>query len=170
ADAGIVSGGNRGGADLERGFEPLVELDGSIAETAGDRGASGAVLVHEGAHHIALETLLVVDHVVGDAEALGDAAGVVDVVKRAAASGAGGVGGAEAALVPELHGEPDDGFAGGVEHCRYRRAVHAAGHGDHRGCGRGIHAERASFLLPGAPAATLRWRSIRGGRVSMSAS
>ena len=39
----------------------------------------------EGTHHVALETLLVIDHVIRDADGLGDPARVVDVVERTAA-------------------------------------------------------------------------------------
>ena len=62
---------------------------------------------------------------------LGDAAGVVHVVVRAASM----LGGAvilqlrQAALIPELHGEADDGLRAVVEDGGDRGAVHAAAHG-----------------------------------------
>ena len=86
----------------------------------------------EGADDVALEALLLVDDVIGDAEVLGDAAGVVDVVDRAAAAlhllGHALLAG-ETALVPELHGEADELVALGLEHGRHGRGVDSAGHG-----------------------------------------
>ena len=67
----------------------------------------------------------------------GYAAGVVNVVVGAAAM----LGGAvilelrEAALVPELHGEADDGLGAIVEDGGDGGAVHAAAHGDRDGVG-----------------------------------
>jgi hypothetical protein len=62
------------------------------------------VLVHEGADNVALESVLLVHYVVGDAEMLGYAAGVVHIIERAAAASLGSVGNAvlagEAGLVP----------------------------------------------------------------------
>ena len=62
-----------------------------------------------------LEALLLVDDVVGNAEMLGHAARVVDIVERAAAAGLGRVGNAVLAgqprLVPELQREADDDCA-----------------------------------------------------------
>ena len=107
------------GADAARGLEELVELEVVVAERAGDRRAAGEILVDEGADHILLEALLLVDDVVGNAEVLGDAAGVVDIIERAAAAGLGCVGDAvlagEAGLVPELEGEADDRYCESAE-------------------------------------------------------
>jgi hypothetical protein len=104
-----------------------------VAERAGDRRAAGEVLVDEGTDHILLEALLLVDDVIGDAEVLGDAAGVVDVIQRTAAAGLRSVRDAvlagQAGLVPELEREADDGVAGLGEHGRNRRGVDPSGHG-----------------------------------------
>src|SRR6185437_11459465 len=85
--------------------------------------------------------LLLIDDVVGDAEMLGDAARVIDVVERAAAAGFGGVGNAvlagEARLIPELKGEADD-LCAVVEAGEDRRnggGVDSSGHGDGDGVG-----------------------------------
>ena len=103
------------GADGARGLEQLVELEVVVAQRAGDGRAAGEVLVDEGPHDIALEALLLVDDVVGNAQVLGDAAGVVDIIERTAAAGLGRVGDAvlagQAGLVPKLEGQADDVFA-----------------------------------------------------------
>src|SRR5882724_10521713 len=109
-----------------------------VAETAGDRRASGKILFDEGTDYVALKTLFVIDDIVRDADGLGDTARVVDVVERAAAS-LDGLGHAlvssEAALVPELHRQADDVMPLNAEHGRYGRGVDSAGHGDRDGLG-----------------------------------
>ena len=105
--AGVVAGGDLGGADLAGGEEELVELEVVVAEGAGDGGAAGEVLGDEGADDVGLEAGFLVDEVVGDVERAGDLAGVVDVVDGAAAA-LDGLGHAvmagEPALIPELQG------------------------------------------------------------------
>ena len=131
-DAGVVAGGDALGADAVGHVEKLVELDEVVAEGAGDGRAAGEVLVDEGLDDLALEALFEVDDVVGNAELLGDAAGVVDVVERAAASGCAALGNeiGQAALVPQLHGQADDAAALAVQQTGDGGAVDAAGHGD----------------------------------------
>ena len=64
-----------------------------------------------GLHHGFLEALLEIHNVVGHAQVLRHALGVVHVVQRAAALAvrAAAVEFRQPALVPELHGQPDDG-------------------------------------------------------------
>ncbi len=130
--AGVVAGGDALGADLAGGEQKLVELEVIVAERTGDGRSAGEVVGDEGADDLVLEAVLGVDEVVGDVEVLGDAAGVVDVVDGAAAAldGFGHAGTAgEAALVPELEGEADDGVSLGVEQRSGGGGVDAAGHG-----------------------------------------
>ena len=47
--AGVVAGGDLGGADLAGGEEELVEFEVVVAEGAGDGGAAGEVLGDKGA-------------------------------------------------------------------------------------------------------------------------
>ena len=84
--ARVVAGGDAGGADLACGEQELIELEVVVAERARNGGAAGEILGDEGADDVLLEALLLVDEVVGDAEAVGDAACVVDVVDGAAAA------------------------------------------------------------------------------------
>ena len=113
-----MAGGDALGADAAGGLEELVELQVVVAERAGDGRAAGEVFADEGLDDVLLEAALLVDDVVGDAELLGDAACVVDVVERAAASGdllGDAFLASQAALVPELKGEADEGVALGLE-------------------------------------------------------
>lgn len=87
ADLGVVAGGDFIGADAVGHFEELVELDEVIAEGAGDGCFAGDVIGDEGFDDVVLEGLFEVDDVEGDAEGLGDEAGVVDIVEGAAAAG-----------------------------------------------------------------------------------
>jgi hypothetical protein len=131
---GVVAGGDALGADGAGGLEQSIELEVVVAERAGNGRAAVQILVDKGADDILLEALLLVDDVIGNSEVLGDAAGVVDVIERAAAAGLGRVGDAvlagEARLVPELEGEADDRVARVGEHGRNRRGVDSSGHGD----------------------------------------
>src|ERR1019366_9234234 len=110
ADARVMGGGHVVRAHGIGHLQEAFELDVVIAEGAGDGGASGEILLDEGLHHVLFELPLEVDDVVGDANLLGDAAGVVDIVEGAAASGPRGgpaFGGrqfGEAGLGPQLHG------------------------------------------------------------------
>src|SRR5262249_44737386 len=84
--AGVVPGGQQIGADLARRDQQLIEFEMVVAQAARNRRATGEILLHERPHHIALEPLLVIDHIVRNAQFLGYAAGIVDIVNRAAAS------------------------------------------------------------------------------------
>ena len=125
-------------ADAPRRLQQLVELQVVVAERAGNRRAPGQVLGDKRPHHIALEPLLLVDHVVGNAQVLGHAARVVHIVERAAAARLRRVGNAVLAgqprLVPELQRQPHDCVAPRGEHRRHRRGVHPSGHGHGNGC------------------------------------
>jgi hypothetical protein len=106
AHAGVVAGGDAFGADLARGDEELIELYVIVAHGAGDGRAAFEIIGDEGADDVELEFALEIHDVERDAEMLGYAACVVDIVVRAAAM----LGGAvifelrQAALIPELHG------------------------------------------------------------------
>src|SRR5689334_22558531 len=76
----VVAGSQQVSADLSRGDEKLIELQVVVAQAARDGRASGKILAHEGANHVALKALLVVDDVERDAQLLGDGARVVHVV------------------------------------------------------------------------------------------
>ena len=134
----VVARRQRIRANLLRDDQQLIELQMVVAKAARNGRASGKILLNERTHHIALKALLVIDHVVGDADGLGDAARVVNIIQRATASlhrlGHALMAG-QAALVPELHGQANDFVALGAQHGRDGGGVNSTGHGDGNGCG-----------------------------------
>ena len=133
----IVAGGDAAGADALRGLEELVELEVVVAERAGNGRAPGKVLGDKGPDDVGFKALLLVDDVVGNAQVLGHAAGVVNIVQRTAAAGLRRVGNSVLAgqprLIPKLERQAHDAIGGAVarvgEHRRHRRGVHPSGHG-----------------------------------------
>ena len=80
----IVAGGERVRPELTRRRQQLMEFDLLVAHHTRDRRFSGNVAVGERLHDGRLETLLVIEDVVGDAEPIGDPAGIVDILSRTA--------------------------------------------------------------------------------------
>src|SRR5258708_36939156 len=76
----------------------------------------------------------------GKIQVLGDALGVVDVVERAAAMlrGAVTLEFGEAALIPKLHGQADDGVILLEEYRGYSGRVDTTGHGHRHEAGSGF--------------------------------
>ncbi len=129
ADAGIVPGSHLPGPHRIGHLEETVELDVVVTERARDGRAAGQVLGHERLHHAFLELLLEIDHVVGNADLLRHAAGIVDIFDRAAAAGGSvrrQIG--QPPLVPELHRQPDHALPLADQQRGHRGAVHAARH------------------------------------------
>lgn len=130
----------------------MIELEMIVAKGAGNGSAAGQIFTDKRSNHLALESLLGVDQIVWNAEMLGDAASVVDVIHGAAAALRNGFGKAKAgvvgrqtALVPKLEGETHDGISLGMqERCDGRR-VDAAGHG--YGYGALLRHKPLTFLL-----------------------
>ncbi len=117
-------------AELARGRQQVGELDGLVARHAGDGRLAGDIALREGVDHGFLETLLVVKHVMGNAERLGDAAGVVDVLAGAARTGAVHRG----TMIVELQRHADDIVAFLLQEAGDDRGIHTAGHGDDDPC------------------------------------
>src|SRR5258707_137528 len=146
--------------------QQLVELEMVVAQAAWNRCAAGEVILDKGADNLALEALFVIDHVIGNPDGLGDTARVVDVVERAAAP-LDGFGHAfvtgEAALVPELHGEPNHAVAVSAQHGCDGRRVDSSGHGYGNGSVR--HQLQFSVPLNATSRALSSERDISGRRV-----
>src|ERR1700722_6042754 len=66
-------------ADLLRDDQELIKLQVVVAETARDGGASGQILFDERLHHITLEAVFVINHVVRDAKSLRHSASIVNI-------------------------------------------------------------------------------------------
>ena len=122
----VVARGKHPRAKVARGAEQVGELDGAVALDARHRCFARRVALGEAVDHRFLEARLVVEHVMRNADALGDRTRVVDVAARAARALAvrGG------AVVVELQRDPDHVIALGLEQRGRHRGVDAAGHGD----------------------------------------
>ena len=138
ANPGVVAGRQAVGADLARGHEQRIELHVVVAHRARNRRAAREIFLDKRLHHGFLESLLVIHNVVRHAEVLGHALGVINVVERAAALAVRAVAVElrQAALVPQLHRQADDGKAALLQDRGNGRAVHAAAHRD--GCHRAL--------------------------------
>jgi hypothetical protein len=113
----IMSGRKCRGAELARGRQQIAKLDRTVALDARHRRLARGVAVGEIVDHRFPETALIVEHVMRNADPLGDVAGVVDVLPGAA--GALAVGGR--AMVVKLQGDADDVIALGLQQRSRRR-------------------------------------------------
>jgi hypothetical protein len=132
-DPTVVAGGQDLGADRAGLGQKRRELDVLVALHARVGGLPGQVGGDEVLDHRVGELGLEVDHVVGDAEVVGDPAGVLDVARPAAAT-ARGAGGPR---VVEPHGHADHAVTGGDQERGRGRRVDAARQRDHDGARRG---------------------------------
>src|SRR5690606_18088590 len=87
AAADIVAGGEAIGPELARRLQKVGELDCLVAGDARNWRLARSIAFGEGVDHRLAEALLVVEHVMRDAERLGHAPRVVDVLARAARAG-----------------------------------------------------------------------------------
>ena len=83
--ARIVACGDAVCANLPRAHQKLIELQMVVAKRAGNWRPSGKILRDKRPHNIALEALLLIDHVIGNSQRLGHAPRVIHVIDRAAA-------------------------------------------------------------------------------------
>ena len=134
ADAGVVAGSEAIGADLAGHAKKRFELHVGIAIGAGDGSTAAEIVFDEGADDAVLELRFEIDDVVRKIQVLRDPLGVVNIVERTAAvlSGSVALEFRQAALVPELHGEADNGAALLLKHGGHGGRVDATrhGHGD----------------------------------------
>ena len=106
----VVAGRQHVGAELLGGVEQVAELDLLVAGDARDRRLAGSVAFGEAVDDGRSEAALVIEHVVRNAECVGNSARIVDVLAGAATALATGGG----AVVVELQGNADNvvpGFA-----------------------------------------------------------
>ena len=121
-----MAGGERVRPQIAGDVQQIAELHALIAAHAGDRRLAAQVGVGEILDHRLAEARLVVEHVVADAEAVGDPAGVVDVL--AGATGAGPR--PRRVLRVELERDAHDLITGLRQQGGGDRRIDAAGHGD----------------------------------------
>ena len=122
----VVAGGERVRPQIAGDVQQIAELDALVAAHAGDRRLAAQVRVGEILDHRLAEAGLVVEHVVTDAEPVGDPAGVVDVLAGATGAGPSPLG----ARRIELQRDADDLVAGLRQQGGGDRRIDAAGHGD----------------------------------------
>ncbi len=123
----VVPGGHVVAALLQGKVEQRAELEIAVAIDARVGCGACQVGVHKAIHHGALERLPKIEHMVGDAQALGHALRIGDVRKRAAGARAVCP---KAARAGEAHGGADALVALLFEQVGGDARVHAAAHGD----------------------------------------
>ena len=125
-----MSGRQRLRAEFARGRQQIAELDRAVALDARHRRLAERVAVGEIVDDGLAKAAFVVEHVMRDAEPLGDVAGVVDVLPGAAGALAMG----RRAMIVELQRDADDVVAFGLQQRSRRRGIDAARHGDDDPC------------------------------------
>ena len=114
------------GAQLMRGDQQVVEFDRHVAFHARDRRLAMNVALRKAVDDRLLEAAFVVEHVVRDADALGNASRVVDVLPCATRAFAMDRG----AVVVKLQCHPDHVITLRLEQGGRHRGVDTARHGD----------------------------------------
>jgi hypothetical protein len=127
-----VAGGQTLGANLARHTQERLKLYVRVAIGARNGRTAGKILVDKRTHDTNLELLLEIHDVMREIQVLSHGFGVIHVVERAAAvlRGAIALQFGEAALVPELHGETDDGAALLQQKGGNGGRIDTSGHGD----------------------------------------
>ncbi len=123
----VVAGRQHLGAELARGRKQVAKLDRAVALDTRHRGLARDIARREAVDHHLLEAILIVEHVVGNADPLGHEPSVVNILPGAAGALAVGRG----AMIVELQRHSHDVVALGLEQCRRDRRIDAARHGHH---------------------------------------
>src|SRR5580658_2554347 len=114
------------GTEVARGLQQIAEFYRLIAFHTRHRRLADDVAFGETVDHRFLETVLVVEDVMRNADARGHRAGVMDVAPGAA----GTLAVSRRAMVVELQRDADDVVTGLRQQCRGDRRIDAARHGD----------------------------------------
>jgi len=122
----IMAGGEAVGAKLARERDQVGELDPLVACRARHRGPAARIFVGKAVDHAAAEAAFIIEHIMGDAEPIGDHLRVVNVLPRAACAGTPD----RRAVVVQLERDADHLGTGARGERGRDRAVDAAGHGD----------------------------------------
>ncbi len=122
----VMAGGEAVGAKLPREADQIDELHALVAARARHGRATAGIFVDEAVDHAAPEAACVIEHVMGDAEPVGDLLRIIDVLPGAACARAAH----RFAVIVELERHSNDlGARPGGERGR-DGAVDAARHGD----------------------------------------
>ncbi len=146
----VMAGRQAIGAELARESDQVDELHALVAGRAGHRRAAVRIFVDEAVDHALAEAAFVIEHVMRDAEPVGDLLRVVNVLPGAAGAAAPH----RLAMIVELQRHADHLGAGARGERGRDRAVDAARHGDDDP---GIAARAAELKI------NLHWRSNFGG-------
>src|SRR5208282_6053096 len=124
--AHIMPGGECRGAEFARGLQQITKLDALIAPDARDRCLAAAIGFGEIIDHFFAEPALVIEHVMRDAETVGDVPSVADVLAGAAGTLAPNRG----AVVVKLQCDADDLDAPLDQESRGHRRIYTPRHRD----------------------------------------
>jgi hypothetical protein len=125
-----MAGGEAIGAELAGKGDQVNELHALVAARAGHRRAAVGIFIDEAVDHALAEAAFVIEHVMGDSQALGDAARIINVLPGAAGAAAAH----RFTMIVKLESDPDD-LRSSLGRERGRdRAVDATGHGDDDSC------------------------------------
>src|ERR1700748_1981911 len=113
-------------AELARGRQQVAELDRAVALDAGHRRLARGVALGKAVDHRLPKTLLIVEHVMRNADPFGDIARVVNVLAGAAGALAMG----RRAMIVKLQGDADDVVTLRLQQESRGRGVDTARHGD----------------------------------------
>ena len=122
-----MAGGEAIRAEIARGLQEVFELHFLIALHAGNGRLAAQVAVGKVVHHRLAEAAFVIEHVMGNADAVCHAAGIVNVRARAARAGAAhGL-----AVIVQLKRDADHIIALFFQEGRDDRGINAARHRHH---------------------------------------
>src|SRR6202453_1619925 len=121
-----MPGCQRRGAEFARGLEQIAKLDRAIALDARHWRLARGVAVGEIVDHRFAKAVLIIQHIMRDADPLSNVARVVDVLPGA--TGALAMGGR--AMIVKLQRDADDIVSLGLQQRGRRRRIDAARHGD----------------------------------------
>jgi hypothetical protein len=122
----IMAGREAIAAEVTRLGEQIAELDPLVAAHAGDRRLALQIGIRKFLHHRIRELGFVIQHEMRNADALGDAAGVIDILTRAA----GALLGQRHTVIVKLQRHADHVIALLLQERSHDRAVDAARHCD----------------------------------------
>jgi len=122
----IMTGRNGVGAKFARERDEVGELDPLIARRARHRRSAARIFVGEGVDHLPAKAAFIIEHIMRDAETLGDLLGIVNVLPGAARTRPLH----RRAMVIELERDADHFGAAALGKRGRDRAVDAARHGD----------------------------------------
>ena len=122
----IMAGGQAIGAQLAREGDEVDELHALVARRARHRRASLGIFIDEPLDHPAAEAAFIVEHIMGDAEPVGDLLRIINVLPGATGARTAH----RLAMIVELERHADHFGAGLRGEPGRDRAVDAARHGD----------------------------------------